>query len=101
MLRNLACPLFGSDRFRMHGISSHTLTCGMEPTGHAPTVMEAAADQTGSSVSGTWALASVQQAERQYAIPAAFSAYLKAAGIRPKAMLRKERKESAVPESRI
>ena len=76
-------------------------TCGMEPTGHAPTVMEAAADQTGSSVSGTWALASVQQAERQYAIPAAFSAYLKAAGIRPKAMLRKERKESAVPESRI
>ena len=50
-------------------------TCGMEPTGHAPTVMEAAADQTGSSVSGTWALASVQQAERQYAIPAALAGY--------------------------
>jgi hypothetical protein len=43
----------------------------------------------------------VQQAETQYAIPAAFSSYLKAAGIRPKAMLQKERKESAVPESRI
>ena len=76
-------------------------TCGMEPIGHAPAAAETAADRTGSYGSGSWALVSVQQAERQYAIPAAFSAYLKAAGIRPKAMLRKERKESAVPESRI
>ena len=76
-------------------------TCGMEPIGHAPAAAETAADRTGSYGSGSWALVSVQQAETQYAIPAAFSAYLKAAGIRPKAMLRKERKESAVPEGRI
>ena len=74
-------------------------TCGMEPAGQAAAAAETAADRTGLSVSGAWALASVQQAETQYAIPAAFSAYLKAAGIRPKAMLQRERKESAVPEA--
>lgn len=76
-------------------------TCGMEPIGHAPAAAETAADRTGSYGSGSWALVSVQQAETQYAIPAAFSAYLKAAGIRPKAMLQRERKESAIPERRI
>jgi len=74
-------------------------TCGMEPAGQAAAAAETAADRMGLSVSGAWALASVQQAETQYAIPAAFSAYLKAAGIRPKAMLQRERKESAVPEA--
>ena len=69
----------------------------MEPIGHSPAAAETAEDRTGSYGSGSWALVSVQQAETQYAIPAAFSAYLKAAGIRPKAMLRKERKESAIP----
>lgn len=71
-------------------------TDGTKPAGREPEAAKNAAERTVSDASGAWALVTVQQAERQYAIPAAFSAYLKAAGIRPKAMLQKERKESAV-----
>ena len=71
-------------------------TDGTKPAGREPEAAKNAAERTVSDASGAWALVTVQQAERQYAIPAAFSAYLKVAGIRPKAMLQKERKESAV-----